>query len=76
MIMSVFQKLFRNDTNIRCACGARMDKLRENERTYKQTANALSDFTDINIHAIDKTTAEVRAMSAAAAILLSFFTYD
>ncbi|MCL1786221.1 MAG: hypothetical protein FWG39_03690 [Alphaproteobacteria bacterium] len=49
----------------RCACSARIDSLREMERSLKQTGDSLQDFADLHIDAIRMSAAEVAAMVSA-----------
>lgn len=54
-----------NDKYRRCVCSSRLETIKSRERTLNQTANQLQDFQDLNIDAILKTPAEVKAMLTA-----------
>lgn len=54
-----------NDKYRRCICSSRLDTIKARERVLNQTADQLQDFKDLNIEAILKTPAEVKAMLTA-----------
>lgn len=54
-----------NDTYRRCICSSRIETIQARERTLNQTAEQLQDFKALNIQAILKTPAEVKAMLTA-----------
>ncbi len=54
-----------NDKYRRCICSSRLENIKARERILNQTANQLQDFKDLNIEAILKTPAEVKAMLTA-----------
>ncbi|MBO4480209.1 MAG: hypothetical protein J5742_01110 [Alphaproteobacteria bacterium] len=55
----------QNETYRRCICSSKLDKVKSRERALSQTAVQLQDFKDLNIDAILKTPAEVKAMLSA-----------
>jgi len=56
-----------NENYRRCICSSKLDSVKAQEKKLSQTADSLKDFEDINIDAISKTAAEVKAMAAATA---------
>ena len=54
-----------NDKYRRCICSSRLDTIKARERVLDQTADQLTDFKNLNIEAILKTPAEVKAMLTA-----------
>lgn len=54
-----------NDKYRRCICSSRLETIKARERVLNQTADQLQDFKDLNIEAILKTPAEVKAMLTA-----------
>lgn len=54
-----------NDKYRRCICSSRLDTIKARERVLNQTADQLTDFKNLNIEAILKTPAEVKAMLSA-----------
>ena len=54
-----------NDKYRRCVCSSRLETIKARERVLNQTADQLQDFKDLNIEAILKTPAEVKAMLSA-----------
>lgn len=54
-----------DDTYRRCICSARLAEIKTKQRALTQSADQLQDFKDLNIEAIPKTAAEVKAMQNA-----------
>ena len=54
-----------NDQYRRCICSSKLTSIQTQEKKLSQTADSLNEFEDINIDAISKTAAEVKAMSTA-----------
>lgn len=54
-----------DDTYRRCICSSRLYDIKSKQRALNQTADQLQDFKDLNIEAIPKTAAEVKAMQTA-----------
>ena len=54
-----------NDKYRRCICSSRLETIKARERVLNQTADQLTDFKNLNIEAILKTPAEVKAMLTA-----------
>lgn len=54
-----------DDTYRRCVCSSRLYDIKSKQRALNQTADQLQDFKDLNIEAIPKTAAEVKAMQSA-----------
>ena len=55
----------QNETYRRCVCSSKLTKIQDTEKKIDQTVDSLKDFQDINIDAISKTSAEVKAMGNA-----------
>jgi hypothetical protein len=55
----------QNETYRRCVCSSRLTEIQGTEKQISQTKDSLRDFQDINIDAISKTSAEVKAMGSA-----------
>ncbi len=55
----------QNDTYRRCICSSKLETVKARERALSQTSTQLQDFKDLNIDAILKTPAEVKAMLTA-----------
>lgn len=55
----------QNETYRRCVCSSKLKKIQDLEKKLDQTTDSLKDFQDINIDAISKTSAEVKAMGNA-----------
>lgn len=55
----------QNDKYRRCVCSSKLLDIQAREQKLSQTATSLQDFEDININAISKTAAEIKAMGAA-----------
>lgn len=54
-----------NDKYRRCICSSRLETIKARERVLNQTSDQLTDFKNLNIEAILKTPAEVKAMLTA-----------
>lgn len=54
-----------NDKYRRCICSSRLETIKARERVLNQTSEELQDFQNLNIAAILKTPAEVKAMLTA-----------
>ena len=54
-----------NDKYRRCICSSRLETIKARERVLNQTTDQLTDFKNLNIEAILKTPAEVKAMLSA-----------
>lgn len=54
-----------DDTYRRCVCSSRLYELKKKQSALNQSADQLQDFKDLNIEAIPKTAAEVKAMQSA-----------
>ena len=54
-----------NDKYRRCICSSRLETIKARERVLNQTSDQLQDFQNLNIEAILKTPAEVKAMLSA-----------
>ena len=54
-----------DDTYRRCICSSRLNEIKSKQRALGQSAEQLQDFKDLNIEAIPKTPAEVKAMLTA-----------
>ena len=54
-----------NDTYRRCACSSKLGEVQSRERALSNAADQLSDFHNLNMAVIDKTAAEVTAMTTA-----------
>ncbi len=57
----------QNEDYRRCACSSRLESIIDKERALDQTASQLTDFQNLNIAVIDKSSAEVTAMVNASA---------
>ena len=55
----------QNEDYRRCVCSSRLKDIQGSEKQIAQTKDSLRDFQDINIDAISKTSAEVKAMGSA-----------
>lgn len=55
----------QNETYRRCVCSSKLKNIQDMEKKLDQTTDSLKDFQDINIDAISKTSAEVKAMGTA-----------
>lgn len=55
----------QNESYRRCICSSKLEMVKSRERALSQTATQLQDFKDLNIDAILKTPAEVKAMLSA-----------
>ncbi|MBD5389163.1 hypothetical protein HDR63_02820 [bacterium] len=55
----------QNESYRRCVCSSRLTDIQNQERLLSQTAEQLQDFKDLNISAITKSAAEVKAMLTA-----------
>ena len=55
----------QNETYRRCVCSSKLKNVQELEKKLAQATDNLKDFQDINIDAISKTSAEVKAMGSA-----------
>ena len=53
-----------NENYRRCICSSKLKDIQSMEKTLSQTATSLQGFEDLNIDAISKTAAEVKAMSS------------
>ena len=58
---------YQDESYRRCVCSSRLTDIKNKERALSQTADQLQDFKDLNIEAIPKTGAEVKAMLTATA---------
>ena len=54
-----------NDTYRRCVCSSKLGEVQSRERALSNAADQLSDFHNLNMAVIDKTAAEVTAMTTA-----------
>ncbi len=54
-----------NENYRRCICSSKLSSIQAQEKKLSQTADSLNDFEALNIDAISKTAAEVKAMSTA-----------
>jgi hypothetical protein len=54
-----------SDSYRRCICSSKLEIIKSKERALGQTADQLQDFKDLNIEVINKTGAEVKAMTTA-----------
>ena len=54
-----------NENYRRCVCSSKLKDIQTQEKKLSQTADSLTDFESLNIDAISKTAAEVKAMSSA-----------
>ncbi len=54
-----------NEKYRRCICSSKLGNIQTQEKKLSQTADSLNDFEAINIDAISKTAAEVKAMGTA-----------
>lgn len=54
-----------NDTYRRCICSAKLSEIQSRERALSNASDQLSDFHSLNMAVIDKTAAEVAAMTTA-----------
>ncbi len=54
-----------NDTYRRCICSAKLSEIQSRERALSNASDQLSDFHSLNMAVIDKTAAEVTAMTTA-----------
>lgn len=52
-----------NDKYRRCICSSKLNDIQTQEKKLSQTADSLNDFEALNINAISKTAAEVKAMA-------------
>lgn len=55
----------QNESYRRCICSSKLETVKARERALSQTSTQLQDFKDLNIDAILKTPAEVKAMLSA-----------
>ena len=55
----------QNESYRRCICSSKLETVKSRERALSQTSTQLQDFKDLNIDAILKTPAEVKAMLSA-----------
>lgn len=55
----------QNESYRRCICSSKLETVKARERALSQTSTQLQDFKDLNIEAILKTPAEVKAMLSA-----------
>lgn len=55
----------QNEKYRRCICSSKITQITEREQLLKQTDYQIQDFKDLNINAISKTAAEVKAMVTA-----------
>ena len=55
----------RDDQMRRCICSGRLNEMRERERNFQSAAGMLRDFEDNNLHVVDMSANEVRAMFSA-----------
>lgn len=56
-----------NENYRRCVCSSKLADIQNTEKLLSQTASNLQGFDDLNIDAISKTAAEVKAMNSATA---------
>ena len=56
-----------NDTYRRCICSTKLSEIKSRERALSQASDQLQDFKNLNLAVIDKTAAEVKAMTSASA---------
>lgn len=56
-----------NDTYRRCICSTKLSEIQSRERALSQASDQLQDFKNLNLAVIDKTAAEVKAMTSASA---------
>lgn len=54
-----------DETYRRCVCSSRLEEIKTKQRALNVTADQLQDFKDLNIDAVTKTGAEVKAMLTA-----------
>lgn len=54
-----------NENYRRCICSSKLGNIQAQEKKLSQTADSLNDFEALNIDAISKTAAEVKAMATA-----------
>ena len=54
-----------NDTYRRCICSSKLSEIQSRERALSKASDQLSDFHNLNMSVIDKTAAEVQAMTSA-----------
>ncbi|MFQ6703137.1 MAG: hypothetical protein ACLRFO_02965 [Alphaproteobacteria bacterium] len=54
-----------NDAYRRCICSSKLSEIQSRERALSNAADQLSDFHNLNMTVIDKTAAEVNAMTSA-----------
>ena len=57
----------QNETYRRCVCSSKLKDIQKTEKLISQTNTSLQSFEDINIDAISKNSAEVKAMQTATA---------
>ena len=57
----------QNEKYRRCACSSRLTQIKSRENLLSDTANQLQDFKDLNLSVIDKSAAEVTAITSASA---------
>ncbi|MDR2770169.1 MAG: hypothetical protein LBB08_01835, partial [Rickettsiales bacterium] len=55
----------RNEQYRRCTCSARLSEMRGRERNFSAATGMIKDFEDNNLHAVDKSPDEVKAMYSA-----------
>ena len=55
----------QDETYRRCVCSSRLYEIKDKQRALNLSADQLQDFKDLNIEAIPKTAAEVKAMQTA-----------
>ena len=55
-----------NDAYRRCICSSKLSEIQSRERALANASDQLSDFHNLNMAVIDKTAAEVQAMTSAA----------
>ena len=66
-----------DETYRRCLCSSKLYELKKKQSALNQSADQLQDFKDLNIEAIPKTAAEVKAMQTASeGELVSAFIKD
>ena len=56
-----------NDAYRRCICSSKLSEIQSRERALSNASDQLSDFHNLNMAVIDKTAAEVQAMTSATA---------
>jgi len=56
-----------NDKYRRCICSSKIEEIKSREHALTQSSSQLQDFHDLNIYVIDKTAAEVKAITSATA---------